>query len=210
MEQEPMKRFSEWYYLVEKTYQNQTDEVKAMLIEPYAMTVATTDITNDQPSTRNVFLKEFSEQEGFIFFTNYRSRKANEILNNDGKVALNFYWPYPIGRQVRVEGVASMLEKEKSDTYFKSRPIGSQLMSQLSHQSKELKNREEFVQTHLQTLNNLIENKEEINRPEYWGGFKVKPNVIEFWQSGEYRLAERIQYKRDPISDTWSMIYLYP
>ncbi|HBZ25424.1 MAG: pyridoxamine 5'-phosphate oxidase [Bacteroidetes bacterium RIFOXYA12_FULL_40_10] len=187
----PFEQFSRWFE-------------EALEFEPHeanAMTLATVD-SNSAPSARVVLLKSFSA-DGFIFFTNYSSKKGGDISVNN-RVALLFYWPQTM-RQVRVEGSAFKIDPSESDEYFNSRPALSKASSALSKQSSPLENRDEFDKR----VNTLLGSGAEISRPDNWGGYSVKPDHIEFWQGGVGRSHDRFIYSLEG-SQEWSITRLYP
>ena len=147
------------------------------------------------PSSRMVLLKAYSE-EGFIFYTNYTSRKSGEILDNP-IVALNFFWD-ALERQIRVEGEIKKVEKEVSDAYFNSRSRLSQLGAHASNQSQIIENYEELTDK----LNSFDEKYKDtdIPRPDHWGGFIVIPSSIEFWQGHDGRLHDRLKFEKKMIT----------
>ncbi|MGY8945493.1 MAG: pyridoxamine 5'-phosphate oxidase [Flavobacteriales bacterium] len=157
--------------------------------ESNAMSLSTVDI-NGFPSTRVVLLKKYSEL-GFVFFTNYNSQKGKDILNNPN-VCLSFYWP-SVEQQIIIKGIASKISKAESNDYFNSRPEGSKLGAIVSNQSEVISSRELLYNK----LDNLKNSNEELKRPENWGGFIVKPFLIEFWQGKNNRLHDRIVYKNN-------------
>ena len=176
--QNPFNQFSVWFsQAMEKDDQ-----------DPTAMTLATVD-QSGSPSARIVLLKQFSEQ-GFDFYTNYESKKGNDITFNNN-VALLFYWS-GLERQVRITGQAERLSANEADEYFLSRPTGHQLASHASPQSKVIPNREYLVDRLSEFKKQF--SSEEMKRPENWGGYRVVPNSIEFWQGGSARLHDRIKY----------------
>lgn len=192
LEREPIDQFAKWF----------DQALKYEEIEVNSMVVATAN-REFQPTLRVVLLKSYS-QKGFIFFTNYLSRKGCDIEENP-KVALLFFWPTTM-RQVRLEGVAKKLSREDSLEYFHSRPIESQASSALSKQSKPLLEREQFERE----IINLIAAKEEIEMPLEWGGYRVEVESYEFWQGGMGRSHDRFLYSRAGVSESWKIERLYP
>lgn len=190
---QPFLQFSEWFEVAKQT---------PAIAEPTAMTLATV-AASGQPSARIVLLKTFDER-GFVFYTNFESRKGHEITHNP-KVALCFYW-MPMKRQVRVEGIIVRVSDAEADAYFASRPRGSQIGAWSSEQSAPLANRADFMAAI--AANEKKFEGSEVPRPPHWGGFRVVPQVIEFWQEGKFRLHERELYKRD--GQGWTMEMLYP
>ena len=172
------------------------------IIEPTAMCLATSDIDN-KPSARMVLLKKFDER-GFCFFTNLTSRKGREI-NQNPHVALCFYWG-AIGRQVRIEGDVEPVSSLEADEYFASRRRESRIGAWASKQSQTMENRQEF-ENRIDEITKQFENQE-VTRPIFWSGFRVKPSSIEFWQEGEYRIHHRHLYEKS--SDCWIVNEIYP
>src|SRR3954451_3411655 len=176
--------------------------ISMQLLEPNAMTLATADVTG-QPNGRTVLLKAF-DRTGFVFYTNYESRKAAEIEHNP-KVALLFYWG-PLERQVRISGVANRVPDRESDDYFSARPIGHQLGAWASRQSAVIAGRQ-VIEDNLATAAKQLE-PGPVPRPPYWGGFRVTPSTIEFWQGRANRLHDRLEYIR--LNEGWSIRRLSP
>lgn len=177
---DPFALFDQWF----------TAAIAAQLPEPNAMTLAA--CTRDGiPSARIVLLKKF-DASGFCFFTNYGSRKARVIEANP-HCALVFHW-HQLERQVRIEGVASRTTTAESDQYFASRPRGSRLGAIASPQSQVIASRAAMDQA-LEELEKKYPG-EDIPRPEFWGGFRVVPNMIEFWQGRQNRLHDRLRFSR--------------
>lgn len=157
---------------------------------PETMTLATA--TNEgAPSARMVLLKGVDES-GFVFFTGYESRKGRELAGNP-RAALVFYWQ-TLGRQVRVEGPVDPVPAEESDAYFATRPRGSQIAALASEQSRPLGSRDELERRYAE-LERELEGRD-VPRPERWGGFRLRPDAIEFWEHRDNRLHERTRYTR--------------
>jgi len=188
----PFKQFEIWF-----------EEAKKIgLKDPNAMNVASAT-KSGIPSSRMVLLKAYSE-EGFIFYTNYTSRKSGEILDNP-IVALNFFWD-ALERQIRIEGEIKKVEKEVSDAYFNSRSRLSQLGAHASNQSQIIENYEELTDK-LNSFDEKYKDKD-IPRPDHWGGFIVIPSSIEFWQGHDGRLHDRLKFEKE--NDNWVMKRLSP
>jgi pyridoxamine 5'-phosphate oxidase len=172
------------------------------MIEPTAMTLATAT-ADGAPSARMVLLKGFDER-GFVFYTNYESRKAIEISEND-RVSLVFYWPVLL-RQVTVEGQVQKVSREESAAYFATRSRGSQLGAWASHQSRPLGSREELVAC-VEEMKERFRDRD-VELPPFWGGYRVVPQRIHFWQGRSDRLHDRIMFERD--GDGWVGTRLNP
>ncbi len=177
--------------------------IAAQLPEPTAMTIATVDASG-QPSQRIVLLKQVDDK-GFVFYTNLASRKAQDIKKNP-KISLHFPW-YPLERQVKICGIAQQLSSAEALKYFVSRPRDSQLGAWASHQSRPISSRALLLQQ-FEVMKNKFA-KGEIPLPDFWGGFRVRPHQIEFWQGGAARLHDRFQYSLQ-ADGSWQIDRLQP
>jgi pyridoxamine 5'-phosphate oxidase len=166
------------------------------------MTLATAG-ADGRPSARMVLLKGVDER-GFVFYTNYGSRKAAE-LDGSGAAALVFWWP-PLQRQVRVEGSVERVTREESEAYFRTRPVGSRLGAWASAQSQVIAGRE-VLERRLRELQEQFGDGE-VPLPSFWGGYRVRPEVIEFWQNRSDRLHDRLRYRR--VGEGWKIERLSP
>lgn len=188
----PIQQFSKWW----------NDALKSEILEVNAMTLATST-KNGKPSARIVLLKDFDER-GFVFFTNYDSHKGKEIADN-ANAALVFFWK-EIERQIRIEGIVEKVSAEESDEYFSSRPEGSRIGAWASPQSAVIKNRE-ILNDNVEKFTSAFKNS--IPRPPHWGGYRVMPELIEFWQGRKNRLHDRIQYTKAQ-DGSWKVERLAP
>jgi len=172
--------------------------------EPNAMCLATVN-SNGQPSARMVLLRGFSE-DGFVFYTNYLSKKGKTISTNN-KAALLFFWD-DLQQQIRIEGSCEKVSNEQSNSYFQSRPFESRVASSISPQSEIIKNRN-FLQDKFDKTHSEATRKSEIERPQHWGGYILKPYLYEFWQGRKSRLHDRFQYTKTGNSE-WLIERLAP
>ncbi|GAB1540272.1 pyridoxamine 5'-phosphate oxidase [Scytonema sp. NUACC21] len=175
----------------------------AQLTEPNAMTLATTTL-HGKPSARMVLLKAF-DQRGFVFFTNYNSQKGQELAENP-QASLVFWWA-ELERQIRICGSVEKISATESDDYFYSRPVNSRLGAWASNQSQVIESRE-VLEKQMQEFQTKYQNQD-IQRPQHWGGFRVIPVEIEFWQGRPSRLHDRLRYTR-LSDDTWKIERLSP
>jgi len=191
-DRDPIELFDEWFAAAKK----------AGLLMPEAMCLSTAT-PDGQPSSRMVLLKGFGPQ-GFEFYTNYTSRKAVELDANP-RVALCLSWTI-LERQVRIEGIAARMTPAESKPYFDSRPRGSRIGAWASKQSSTLPSREELEQRVEQYDKQFP--GDDVPLPDHWGGYRVQPTAIEFWQGRLSRLHDRLVFERD--GDQWSTRKLYP
>lgn len=189
----PIELFQSWF----------NDAVDGQIKEPNAMIISTVS-EDGRPHSRVVLLKSFSE-EGFEFFTNYKSLKGRNISGNP-YVALTFFYD-KLERQIRIEGKAQRLDSHLSDEYFHSRPRGSQIGAWVSHQSEIIASRDVLEQK-LAEYESKFNSADPIPRPDFWGGFLVVPDSIEFWQGRPNRLHDRILYQKD--NENWKISRLSP
>lgn len=165
------------------------EAINSSIEEVNAMTLATAT-KEGIPSARIVLLKEYDEK-GFVFFTNYQSHKGKELADNP-QASIVFFWK-ELERQVRIDGLVEKVSNEESDAYFLSRPVGSQIGAWASPQSSIIANREIIEENVNRYSTKFV--SEQISRPLHWGGYRLKPRTIEFWQGRQSRLHDRLQYK---------------
>lgn len=189
---DPIKQFSVWF----------EQALHSRVIEPNAMSLATAT-EEAKPSVRIVLLKGF-DKEGFRFFTNYTSRKGRELDANP-YASLCFFWP-ELERQVRIEGSVKRVSRRESEEYFKTRPRLSRLGAWASEQSSELSSRKE-LEDNFKKLRDKYEDRP-IPTPDFWGGFCLEPNAVEFWQGREGRMHDRLLYEKK--SGKWKLKRLSP
>jgi len=193
VDQNPIFQFKKWF----------EEATHAQLPEPNAMSLASVSISG-KPSNRIVLLKGYDEH-GFVFFTNYESRKGQELAVNPN-VSLLFFWP-ELERQIRIEGVAEKISSTESMNYFFSRPVLSQLGAWASFQSTVIEGRN-IIEKKLSELKDKFSGNE-IPFPAFWGGYRVKPESFEFWQGRRSRLHDRIFYEKNVLSN-WTIKRLSP
>ena len=189
---DPFVQFANWF----------DEYMTAEPLEPSAMTVSTVD-RDGSPSSRVVLLKGF-DPDGFVFYTNYESRKGRDLEANT-RVALHFFWP-ELERQIGIAGVAEKTSREESESYFATRPQASKLGAWASKQSEDLSGRQELEERFKDASARFDTN--EIPCPPYWGGFRVVPSLFEFWQGRPSRLHDRIRYEL--VNGTGKITRLYP
>ena len=189
---DPVEQFAEWFEIAVEKIDN----------DPNAMILGTAG-RDGQPSTRTVLLKGY-DRDGFIFYTNYESRKGRHLTDNS-KASLTFYWP-DLMRQIHIEGSVESVSDDISDSYFKTRPDGSKLSAWASLQSHVVDSRA-VLENRLHSLEKKFKGSE-IPRPQNWGGYLVIPHRFEFWQGRLNRLHDRICYRKD--GDRWIIERLSP
>jgi pyridoxamine 5'-phosphate oxidase len=189
---DPIRQFERWF----------AEALAAQVLEPNAMTLSTAS-RDGVPSGRIVLLKGV-DARGFAFYTDYRSRKSAELAENP-LAALTFLWK-EIERQVRITGAVSRVSAEESESYFRSRPVGSRIGAWASHQSSVIPNRAD-LEERVRTVSERFSNTD-VPLPSHWGGFRVLPDEIEFWQGRPDRLHDRIRYRREETA--WIIERLSP
>jgi pyridoxamine 5'-phosphate oxidase len=187
----PFEQFTKWY----------NEMLKAGFVESGAMTLATASKTG-KPSARIVLLKSF-DKNGFVFFTNYKSRKGKELITNPN-ASLLFYWD-KLYRQVRIEGKVTVISREETRTYFETRPFKSRIGAWASNQSSIIESREILTKNFSKYLSEF---GNDVPVPPYWGGFRLVPDLFEFWQAMPDRLHDRIVYKKQKSG--WKTVRLSP
>jgi len=190
----PIRQFQAWLDEVRGSGVSEQDAI--------SMTLATAD-KDGQPSARIVLLKSFDDR-GFVFYTNYHSRKGKELSGNP-RACLLFYWPQ-LWRQVRIEGDIAKVSTAESEEYFQSRPLGSRLGAWASEQSEVVDTRE-VLEARFAALEKRF--GDHVPRPEHWGGYRLKPHSIEFWQGRDNRLHDRLRYGLEE-DGSWSIERLGP
>jgi pyridoxamine 5'-phosphate oxidase len=190
---DPFRLFKQWFQAAEA----------AGIAEPNAMTLATATKAG-KPSARMVLLKGF-DKRGFVFYTNYQSRKGRELAENP-HAALVLFWQ-PLERQIRITGRVAKVTSEESDEYFHSRPLGSRFSASISKQSAPVASRQILLEK-LKKIEEKYPNGDP-PRPLHWGGFRVDPTEIEFWQGGAFRLHDRLRYRRRR-DGSWTVDRLSP
>ncbi|WP_026967198.1 pyridoxamine 5'-phosphate oxidase [Algoriphagus terrigena] len=192
VKKDPLLQFRTW---LDEAIDSEVPEVNAMCLSTLGL--------DGFPNGRIVLLKELDL--GFVFFTNYQSEKGQEIASNP-KASLTFFWP-ELERQVRIMGTLEKVSGEESDTYYHSRPMGSQIGAWASPQSKPIADREELVSRQQEFEQRF--SSEPISRPAHWGGYRLMPMKIEFWQGRPSRLHDRICYQKDS-EEGWKITRLAP
>ncbi len=191
LDADPLRQFERWFA-----------EAGELVQAPETTAVATATL-DGAPSVRMVLLKRF-DAGGFVFHTNYESRKGAELDANP-RAALLLYWE-PLGRQVRIEGPVERVSREESEEYFRTRPRGGQVGAHVSRQSSPIGSRKE-LEARQAEVEREFEGRE-VPLPEHWGGYRVRPEVYEFWQHRDNRLHDRLRYRR--AGETWVVERLQP
>jgi pyridoxamine 5'-phosphate oxidase len=193
-EKDPFRQFSKW---LEEAFRSGNNFANAMVFSTVA--------EEGMPSSRVMLLRDIS-YGGFTFFTNYTSKKGQELDRNN-KAALLFFWP-ELERQVRIQGSITTLPEKESDFYFMSRPFESQVGAWASEQSTTVKDREEIESRYIRLVKHYENGK--VPRPAHWGGYVLIPQKFEFWQGRASRLHDRLQYSRGKNPDDWEIERLMP
>ena len=191
---DPFKLFGEWINKAKETEIN----------DPNALALATAD-KNGAPSVRMVLLKDFSEK-GFVFYTNLESKKSGDIKNNPN-VSMCFHWKSLL-RQIRIVGTISSVSNEEADNYYNSRAYGSRIGAWASKQSTVLKNRDELYKS-IDNFKKKFPDEKNVPRPNYWSGWILSPNEIEFWLDGDNRIHQRLKYIKSN-DKSWKKVLLSP
>jgi pyridoxamine 5'-phosphate oxidase len=191
---DPYTLFGKWF----------EDAKDSEINDPNAMCVSSVD-NSGYPDSRMVLMKDF-DVTGFVFYTNYTSRKGQQLLAHP-KAAACFHWK-SLRRQVRISGDVEQVSDAEADEYFASRPKGSRLGAHASNQSSPLDSRETLANK-VAELEDYYKDSDDIPRPAHWSGFRIKPKRIEFWQDGEFRLHDRFEFTRD-ADGNWISQRLYP
>lgn len=191
---DPLELFGAWYAEAAQSEPN----------DPTAMTLATVG-PDGTPSARMVLLKGF-DSAGFVFYTNYESRKGQQLLAQP-RAALLFHWK-SLRRQIRLEGPMAQTTPEEADAYFATRDRGSQIGAWASDQSRPLETRFALEKRVAEITARYVVGK--IPRPPHWSGFRLQPTLIEFWQDGAFRLHDRLEYRRSSPAEAWKTRTLYP
>ena len=191
---DPFKLFEEWFNKAKETEIN----------DPNALALATAD-ENGAPSVRMVLLKDFSEK-GFVFYTNLESKKSGDIKNNPN-VSMCFHWKSLL-RQIRIVGTISSVSNEEADNYYNSRAYGSRIGAWASKQSTVLKNRDELYKS-IDNFKKKFPDENNVPRPNYWSGWILSPNEIEFWLDGDNRIHQRLKYIKSN-DNNWKKVLLSP
>lgn len=193
LDPDPLVQFGRWFEVA----------LAADVLEPTAMTLATVS-PDGQPSARIVLLKGFGP-DGFVFYTNYDSRKGEELAHNP-KAALLFFWPV-LERQVRIEGAVARVDRAESARYFESRPLASRLGALASKQSAVLESREELEKRYREVAERHADGQ--VPLPDFWGGYALQPTAFEFWQGRASRLHDRFRYEPQ-AGGGWAVARLSP
>jgi len=192
-EANPIVLFKKWFAVAEKSEVN----------DPTALSLATSS-SDGIPSVRMVLLKGLSDS-GFIFYTNFDSKKGNDLKNNPN-ASMCFHWK-SIRRQIRVSGKVSSVDKKEADEYFVSRDYGSKISAWASSQSKVMKNRNEFLDK-IKVFEKKFSDNKNVPRPPHWSGWRIIPNEVEFWLEAKNRSHQRLNYRKE--NDKWIKEILYP